>query len=307
MPRRTNLFQTVVAIIHEHMAGDAAVEESAMLTNRVTGELREVDVVVRSQVAGHEVLVGVEATATGRRADAPWVEKMIGKHADLPTSLLVLVSQAGFSSAARTLASAKGVSTLAPADLDEGDPVHTIVNAIPALWPKTVQFIPSGAKALISESQAGGGWVDVEAGYLLYLDDGEPIGHLLDVFNGLVHANFPKIIEQIDLASISKDMDTNFVLGVGPPWTVAIEGEGRILHLQLESAGITRLIPVEAAEFGGRAIIKVSRIDLTHRKLGEVAYAFGEGLIGEKSATVVVSENDAGGRLSVRLGPGSGR
>jgi hypothetical protein len=35
MPKRTNLFQQVVTIIHEQLAGDAAVEASAMLTNRV--------------------------------------------------------------------------------------------------------------------------------------------------------------------------------------------------------------------------------------------------------------------------------
>jgi hypothetical protein len=33
MPRRSNLFQDVVAIIHRHMAEGATVEESAMLLN----------------------------------------------------------------------------------------------------------------------------------------------------------------------------------------------------------------------------------------------------------------------------------
>jgi len=50
------------------MAEEATVEESALLTNRATGEEREVDVVVRSKAAGHEVIVGVEASARSRRA-----------------------------------------------------------------------------------------------------------------------------------------------------------------------------------------------------------------------------------------------
>lgn len=67
-------FQEVVAIIQEHMAGDATVEESGMLVHRVTGEEREVDVVIRSEVAGHEIIISVEATAVGRKADTTWVE-----------------------------------------------------------------------------------------------------------------------------------------------------------------------------------------------------------------------------------------
>lgn len=102
-----------------------------MLRNTVTGDEREVDVVIRSRVAGHEVIVGVEATGKGRKADAPWVEGMVGKHADLPTSKLVLVSQAGFYEPARRLAIAKGAVPLAPEDLDAGDPDHAVLKALP--------------------------------------------------------------------------------------------------------------------------------------------------------------------------------
>jgi hypothetical protein len=36
--KRTNVFQEVVAIIQEHLAGDASVEESGMLVHRYTDE-----------------------------------------------------------------------------------------------------------------------------------------------------------------------------------------------------------------------------------------------------------------------------
>lgn len=67
-----------------------------MLEQRTTGVLREVDVVVRSDIAGHEVIVGIEARASARKADLLWVETLLGKHEDLPTSKLVLVSESGF-------------------------------------------------------------------------------------------------------------------------------------------------------------------------------------------------------------------
>jgi hypothetical protein len=96
VPPRRNLFQETIAVIYEHLAhaeGTATVGESATLEHRTTGEMREVDVAVRSDIAGHEILVCVEARASVRKADPPWVESIVGKHAELPPSQLVLVSE----------------------------------------------------------------------------------------------------------------------------------------------------------------------------------------------------------------------
>lgn len=124
MPKRTNLFQEVVEIIHEHMAGDATVEPSAMLRNKRTGY--EVDVVLRSRSAGYEIVISVEAMGRSRPASVEWVEQMVYKHKDLPTSKLVLVAEKGFSPQARALAEAEGVAALAPEDLRTATP--------PAKW-----------------------------------------------------------------------------------------------------------------------------------------------------------------------------
>ena len=149
MPQRTNVFQEVVAIIHQHMAGDAVVEESSFLPHQVTGSKREVDVVVRTKVSGYEVIVSVEATATGRRADTKWVEALIQKHRNLPTSKLVLVSEAGFTPDAREEAEAEGAIPLAPEDLAADDPVQAVVNRLPSLWPKVIKLEPASADALV--------------------------------------------------------------------------------------------------------------------------------------------------------------
>jgi hypothetical protein len=117
VPKRTNLFQEVVEILHRHMAGDATVEASAMLPSQSTGAPGEVDVVIRAKQAGHDVIVSVEAMARSRKADRTWVDSMVGKHADLPTSKLVLVSQRGFTEDARAAALARNAVPLAPEDL----------------------------------------------------------------------------------------------------------------------------------------------------------------------------------------------
>jgi hypothetical protein len=157
VPKRTNLFQEVVEIIHEHMAGDATVEPSAMLRNKRTGYEREVDVVLRSRSAGYEIVISVEALGRSRPASVEWVEQMVYKHKDLPTSKLVLVAEKGFSPQARALAEAEGVAALAPEDLTDGDPTGKVVSTVRSLWPKVVTFTPEQFSVKFDDDAPEGG------------------------------------------------------------------------------------------------------------------------------------------------------
>ena len=76
------------------------VEESPLLTDSVTCELREVDVLITTSVASYEIRVALECIDRKRKADVTWVEEMFQKHQHLPTDKLILVSRSGFSSAA---------------------------------------------------------------------------------------------------------------------------------------------------------------------------------------------------------------
>ena len=93
MPPRTNAFQRLVTLLTATLAGHARVTESAMLQDRVTGEQREVDVLVVATTATYNINLGIEVIAWGRRADTPWVEKMRAKHDNLLTDKLILVSE----------------------------------------------------------------------------------------------------------------------------------------------------------------------------------------------------------------------
>lgn len=123
MPARTNAFQRLVALLTATLAGQSKVTESAMLIDRVTGEPREVDVVVTSHTASYQVHLGLEVVAWRRPADTPWIEKMHAKHQHLVTDKLILVSESGFSRPARRKAEFLGVETL------------TIEEACAADWP----------------------------------------------------------------------------------------------------------------------------------------------------------------------------
>ena len=97
MPKRSNEFQHLVTLIERLLADpDARVTESKELIDRVTGELREVDIVIEWSDGVRDIVIGVECTATSRPASVEWVERMWGKHSSLPTDKLVLVSRSGF-------------------------------------------------------------------------------------------------------------------------------------------------------------------------------------------------------------------
>src|SRR5918911_1429637 len=128
MPKRTTPLKVGVVMLHRHLAGDATVEESALLPHRITGQPREVDVVIRREVAGYEVIVAVEATR--RRGDTPWVESMLQKHAELPTHHLVLIAERGFSRPARELAERKGVDVITPETIAADDGATEITDAV---------------------------------------------------------------------------------------------------------------------------------------------------------------------------------
>jgi len=100
MPKRSNAFQKLIALVNKQLVQHPDVEESPLLTDSVTCELREVDVLITTSVASYEIRVALECIDRKRKADVTWVEEMFQKHQHLPTDKLILVSRSGFSSAA---------------------------------------------------------------------------------------------------------------------------------------------------------------------------------------------------------------
>ena len=66
-----------------------------MLRDVVTGEEREVDIVIEFQVAGHRITVGVECTAQARKSSVGWVERMRDTHQNYHHSCMSLVGSTG--------------------------------------------------------------------------------------------------------------------------------------------------------------------------------------------------------------------
>jgi hypothetical protein len=308
MPRRSNLFQDVVAIIHAHMAEGATVEESALLVNRATGEEREVDVIIRDRSAGHEITVAVEAAARSRRAGAPWVEEQVGKHKHLPTDKLVLVSESGFTPQARALAEAEGVIALAPEDVSDTDPAYSVVNRLREIWPKTITLSgPSKVRMRVVRPSAGDDvWIQVMPGHTVYLDDGEEVGSVLEVVQAFLEGTRDQRIPSLEpyLRDIAETTTRTYVVGVGSesPWVVRIDNRERRLCLREESGG--ELHPINEMQVIGEAVIEVADpVALVHRRLGDVMYSYGEGTVAGRKALVLITESEQGGQATFRIRP----
>lgn len=138
MPRRTNQFQRLIALLNATLAGQSKVTESAMLRDKVTGEEREVDILIQSKAANYEVSIGIEVVAHSRPAGTPWVEKMRGKHENLPIDKLILVSESGFAGPAIKKARFHGIETL------------TVEQAFTTDWPLLAQLESSGFFQLVT-------------------------------------------------------------------------------------------------------------------------------------------------------------
>ena len=265
-----------------------------------TGKDVEVDVVIRSR-APYPVTISVEAVGRSRKADRTWVNEMVGKHADLATNKLVLVSERGFTKNARELAVAHAALPLAPEDLEGTDPAFRIVNALPSLWPKLLSFTIEKARVFVHRPHEGLSWFWAPADLLVFLDSGEEAGDLLSVIRAVYGANFERTAEQIGLADIAETTESGMVWQVGPGWTVTLDdGEHRVC-VRYDETEEPELHAVEKIEAHGKVVIKVGEVPLKHRRLGEVMYAYGEGHVGEQAALLVASENEEGGKLTLRF------
>jgi len=112
MPRRSNDFQRVIALINACLRESGTVRESALLVDTSNRQEREVDVLISSTIADYPVNIAVEVIDHRRKADSPWIEKMYAKHLHLPTDKLVLVSRAGFYKPALDKAKSFGIETM---------------------------------------------------------------------------------------------------------------------------------------------------------------------------------------------------
>jgi hypothetical protein len=89
-----------------------------------------------------------------------------------------------------------------------------------------------------------------------------------------------------------------------PGWTIEIEGEQRSLYVERRVEGHEpELLRIDGMRITAKAVIRVGEIQMQARRLAEldVNYVFGEGLIGDREALIVVTGGESGGKLSIEF------
>jgi hypothetical protein len=298
VPKRTNTFQEAVAIVHRHLAPELDIEESYMLRDLVDDEEREVDTVITASAASYKLVISIEASAQRRPAARPWVEQQIKKHETLPTNLLVLVSESGFSRPALRLAERSNVATITPETLATPKRDYQIVTRLSSVWSKVASLTPTAA-ALWIEIPTGTALFPSTEDTLVRLVDSTPVGTLREVLGGIIEGNLNTIVQQMGIAEIAKDLDTTFEMAIdNPAQSETIPG----LFVEAGPGGSTlrRISPLEAQ---GTAIFRVAEVPLRHVRLGETDTAYGEAKIAGRSALLVVTESAQGGKATIRVRP----
>ncbi len=287
MPHRTNQFQRVIASIHSQLDNKAVVTESKMLQELTTGNEREVDIVIESDVSGCNIIVSIECTARSRPISVEWVERMWAKHRSLPTNKLILVSKSGYYRSALTKAKELKVDTF---NLEQAKEVDwtAIVNKVQrvvlrALDTKTFAF---------AESKDDAGDVTMFAlsrEHLLRTPDGKAstsVGEVVDAVlaNKTINAHTIDLIDENDEKSFA--ISIPFAPGVH---TVNAEGnreEIGMLHILLAATRSATPIVLTSGVYKGY----------------QVAYGESEGKPGELLLTIIENEESISASITRQVG-----
>jgi hypothetical protein len=133
MPKRTNEFQQVVALICAQLASDGeAVTESNEIRDGVTGDPREVDITIQCTLGGMPSIVAIECRDRKRAQDVEWIDGLIGKYSGTPAKV-VAVSSSGFTELARRKAVEVGIDVINTAEAKDRN-WRAWVEDIDSIW-----------------------------------------------------------------------------------------------------------------------------------------------------------------------------
>lgn len=122
MPKRTNDFQTLIKFIYDRITpAGGTVIESAMIYDKDSKTLREVDILIEHTISGHTIKIAVECRDRSRKDTIEWIDGLVGKTSSLDVNKVVAVSKKGFAQAAIDKAKSYGIDTLSIEEATEKD------------------------------------------------------------------------------------------------------------------------------------------------------------------------------------------
>lgn len=278
MPKRSNKFQKLIYAIHKQLSAEAIVTESKLLVDRVTKVKREVDVVIEITTGDLQITIGIEVVAHNRPKGLEWLNKMWGKHKNLPTDKLVLVSKTGFTRTAIDEGEMLGIELMT---LDEAIVADwtLIVNKLKEIFLARCYFTPTECRAVLEEKYQQPDDPVVDPDLILYNSQDQPQGTLLEIIEQVLKQ--PSILENIYNREDRMNVSSFQIRSQVP--------EGSYL---LDSANTPR--KVEALKVKGSCKFLIDPVSLEHHTYGKSQIAFGEASISEGEVLLSVVERDDG-------------
>jgi hypothetical protein len=287
MPARSDPFQEMVALLTQVMREDDSmtVTPSAMLTDLITGDEREVDIYVETVVAGHPVNVGIECRAHKRPQGSTWVETIRGSHADLPVHVTVLVSKSGFYKPALVKASHYGIETITPGEITPGF-VGAVVNNLDKVVTKRAHF---QVKTVLLQVRMGGGdlkWVEAFPDSPIYAHDGTELDNVGFIVRGIVDGN---PAQRAHLQSATENDKFMNIQTPGPTYN------GKpVCIITVKNGKELPPTPIEGVRIEGPVKLDLVEVPLTHGEFDGTPYSSGAVPFDGMRVSVVATESGDG-------------
>ena len=114
-------FEKLVARVQQSLSPQAKVTHNEMIRGRKTGELRQVDVTVRTTAGQFPLLIAIDCKDLSRPATVTHVEAFAGLLDDIGANKGALVASNGFSAAAKRRATESGIDLYRLVDAEDHD------------------------------------------------------------------------------------------------------------------------------------------------------------------------------------------
>jgi len=138
-------FEAIVANLQRNFAAGGIVTPNDKIYGRNSQKKRQIDISVRLNVGGEDILIIIECKKWNRKADVKAVEAFAGVKEDVSANLGIMISTKGFTKAAHNTAKAKGINLYRYEDtITAGWPNGLETNVLLEIWdltPTLAQFI----------------------------------------------------------------------------------------------------------------------------------------------------------------------
>lgn len=255
MPKRSNDFQKLIHHIQTQISQNSFVEESRFLTDAITGQSREVDIVIEGTAASYSFIVSIEVIGwSKKKGDIEWVERMICKHSTLPTDKLILVSKTGFTKSAIKKAAFHRIETI------------TIEQALSNAWKEFFKSLGRfeeitnrfRCRAIFKNKKKGSTNPILPLNQLVFADANlSERMKLVDIINIILQN---QQLRDTIFNHIQRDSSQNYTVDFKPPKSIYVLDENNktneisLLRIELESSQKTSHFKLEIGSFKGREI-----------------------------------------------------